>query len=213
MNVDPIERIMAFYASLDSRIASARCLDDIRCPPGCGICCRSPNVEASALEMLPVASHLYGSGGLDLWLEAAERTEGRACIFHTPDKLQYGHGRCAIYPFRPLMCRLFGYSAVRDKNGRPTLVTCRLVNRLVPEQAAAARAAVAQGAEIPFMTDVTSALQGIDPHLGSALMPINEAFLRAVERVGLIYQLSHLENELEVTPEPDDPIRPSPLAA
>ncbi len=211
MSDDCIERVTALYAAVDSRILRVQCLGDIRCPPGCGACCQSANVEASVLELLPVALEFFRSGQLDRWLEAAHSAQGRTCLFHTPDKLQYGHGRCAIYPHRPLMCRLFGYTAIRDKNDRPTLVTCRLINKLIPDKVATARRLVAQGAEIPFMTDVASELRGIDPHLGSALMPLNEAFSRAVDRIGLAFQLLGLEAEIET--EPDDPLRPSPIAA
>jgi len=170
------------YDALTNRLMTAT---GLCCPPGCARCCESLEVEASVLELLPLAVELWRTGEADRWLERAVGVaDSGPCVFHDPARLWYGQGRCRIYPLRPLVCRLFGYAASRDKHGRPRLGTCRFVNQLVPEAAAAARLAVEAGVEVACFADAGTELAGLDPGLGRPLLPINLAVAVAIERVG-----------------------------
>jgi Fe-S-cluster containining protein len=187
----PAAAVRALYRRLDRRIASFRRASGLACPRGCGQCCLSPEVEATELEMLPVALHLRAKRRLEAVLASLGQGEEphRTCVFYSPDPLGAFGGHCGVYPWRPLLCRLFGYAAVADREGRPVLSVCRVMRDSGPDQARAASeaaAAVADGRlRAPLMRDGSLAVYCLDPDLGSRPQPINAALKQGLERVGL----------------------------
>ena len=51
------------------------------CRSGCGECCLHPGIEASVLEMLPLALHLYDQGIAESTLEALQQHNQAGCFF------------------------------------------------------------------------------------------------------------------------------------
>ncbi|MBF0618752.1 MAG: YkgJ family cysteine cluster protein [Candidatus Omnitrophica bacterium] len=158
----------------------------LKCPRGCGACCAGTSVEATELEMLPLAVSLVEDGEAEIWYNLAEQRAFRGgCVFYKPGR-KTGEGSCAQYAYRPLVCRLFGYSGNPDKDGKIRFSAC---TRLRQEQAsciAQANEGIAAGRlNIPVMTQEVMKLTGIDAGLARDLIPINMAFKRAVERVWL----------------------------
>lgn len=154
------------------------------CPPGCGACCLSPNVEASALDMLPAALALFEQGVTRA--QVAEGLSGRTdCHFFqrtTPD----GHkGRCGLYPHRGLVCRLFGFSQRRNKQGEAQLVVCRVMrDHIAPTQVQQAERGVSQGTlQAPQLSALYAELRDLDPAHAEVEPHINQALLKAMERV------------------------------
>lgn len=199
MSYPIVDSVTSVYTKIDQQISDLKLRTELNCPPGCGECCASREVESSVLEFLPLVKELFDTCAIDAWYEKASRaSRNDMCIFYTPDVIQYGYGRCSIYPFRPLICRLFGFVYIRDKRGEPRLLSCRLANSLVPHAVENARFEVCQNNNALYMTDICAMLRGIDPYLGSALFPINEAFVKATEYFGLFWQM-------QGTSEADDP--------
>jgi Fe-S-cluster containining protein len=183
----PAAAARALYRRLDRRIASFRRASCLACPAGCGECCLSPEVEATVLEMLPLALHLRRRGLLESTLERLGRAEPpRRCLFYSPAPLGSFGGHCSVYSWRPLLCRLFGYAAVAGPEGRPQLAICGVMRAAIPDRTQAAAEAVRSGAlTAPLMRDGSLAAYRIDPALGSIPLPINAALKQALERVGL----------------------------
>lgn len=198
-------RVVALFERWDESTAALQTATGLHCPPGCGRCCAAETVEASVLELLPLAEDLYARGEADHWAAAAEAALGRgACVFYSPERVAWGGGRCQVYPLRPLLCRLFGYAAVNDKHGRPELAACRFIKDMVGSAVEDARTLIAEGFAVLCFRDASTELYGLDPHLGSALLPINAALLQALGRVALSAAYTEQEQGLG----PDRPGRP-----
>ena len=172
------------YRSLDRDIAVFRALSGIKCPKDCGECCFHSTVEASELEMLPLALVLVRARKAEEWHDhAKERDFQGRCVLYSAD---HAHGRCLYYAFRPLVCRLFGYAGNRDKHGRPRLVTCSVLKKVQPQETENALERVLKGGlSVPIMSDVVMRMSSIDPEMTREIMPVNLALGKAVERVGI----------------------------
>jgi Fe-S-cluster containining protein len=177
----------AVYRRLDRRIAGFRRAAGLSCPRGCGECCLSPEVEATVLEMLPLALRLQRERRLEQTLAGLGPGEPpRPCVFYSPAPLGSFGGHCSVYPLRPLVCRLFGFAAMTDPEGRPQLVLCRRLREADPAGARKAAAGAASGRlPVPVMSEWSLAMYRLDPGLGTRALPINEALGQALERVAL----------------------------
>lgn len=187
-----IFRLARIYQELDSRLEKFRGKTGLGCLPGCGKCCVSPYVETSVPELIPVAAELWRRGRVSLWLRRVinrETRSPRGCVFYRPRPFAQGQGRCGIYSLRPLTCRLYGFSAKRDKAGHKKLETCSLIRDSFPGEVAAANEMIGAGLDVPVMTLYRDRVRdsgcGMDPEL----YPINTALRGALERIGLGRQL------------------------
>ena len=205
-----IERVMRIYEDFDVVISRAGVQFGMHCPPGCGTCCNSPKVEATVLEMLPLAMALWQSGqGEALLDQYTAVTVPSRCLFFTPDELHFGHGRCSVYPHRPTLCRLFGFAAVRQKQGNRQFAACRFIKAMIPETVAAVQADLEAGGEYLLFTEAAHRIAELCPSLDRRFL-INEALLRALEQVGMYLSYSTAEDADSSTPE-IDPEYPPPL--
>jgi Fe-S-cluster containining protein len=187
-----IEQTLERSIAIDEETKAFRALTGLQCPPGCGACCQNPEVEATSLEMLPIARELWQSGELGEWMERVEAVDGKGvCVFYQPDALISGNGRCGIYAWRPSLCRLFGFAAIVNKQGEPELAACKKHKEIMPEVVERAQAAIENGLPVPHFADFSMQLSNLDPHLGRERLPINQALKMAIERVGLLMQFQH----------------------
>ena len=211
------ERVIEVYRVIDQGIENLKNECGLSCPFGCGTCCESPNVEASILEMLPVAIWMFESGEVDMWLEKlATKGDDPTCVFYTPETLSYGQGRCGIYPIRPSMCRLFGYAAVRDKLGNLKFGACKVMKAVSPDEVAEVIAATQRPGAVLSFADASNCVASVDPVLGTARLAINRAVIRAVERIGLEREMMCADEPSEISmlkPEDDTPRPWSPRNA
>lgn len=191
MNVHLVSEVMAAYTQIDRQIDSFQVATQLHCPAGCGWCCENPNVEATLLELLPLAWELFTRNEVQQWLERIEQDrERKTCWFYQPDPLIPGNGRCQVYPWRPTICRLFGFATTTNKSGQPELAACVRHKATMPEGVASAQAAIASGLSAPNFQELSMQVANIDPHWGTRRMPINQALQVALERVGLYWQLN-----------------------
>ncbi|GAB4344232.1 MAG: hypothetical protein Fur0042_07930 [Cyanophyceae cyanobacterium] len=191
---DLAARVMALYGQVDGAIAAFQAAVPLACPAGCGVCCTYPEVEATPLEMLPLAVELFRRGEGELWLGRLETAAGAGiCQFFAPDPLAptSGRGRCTVYPWRPALCRLFGFATVVGKYGAPELAACARHKDQTPEGVAAAIAALAEDPScLPSFGAITEQIIALDPSWGRDRLPINQAAQVALGRVGFWIQLS-----------------------
>lgn len=172
--------VEAVFERLGEEISAFQKWSGLRCPAGCGKCCFKPDIEATVLEFLPFALHLYKNSVAGIWLTKVKEQPSSVCLILNP--LQAGQGLCSEYRYRGLICRLFGYSARTNKYGRAELITCQVIK----DQHAYPHAAgqLETGArEVPLMNRYYMQLHAIDIDLTRDFYPINQAIRKAIETV------------------------------
>ena len=178
---EKVQEVEAVFHRLDSAIARFQTGSSLHCPPGCGKCCFKADIEATALEFLPFALHIYREGHAETWREKLKATDSSICLILNPQ--QGGTGLCSDYQYRGLICRLFGYSARTNKYGKRELVTCHVIKTGQQEFYEKTSQEVEAGGEIPVMNEYYMQLHGIDADLARDFYPINTAMRKALEAV------------------------------
>ena len=178
---EKVQAIEGVFSLLDQEISAFRGWSGISCKQGCGKCCTKPDIEATVLEFLPFACHVYRQGEALEWLERLKSDPGNVCLFFNPHNA--GAGSCSQYPYRGLICRLFGFSARTNKYAKREYVTCQTIKTGQPEAFAEAVRTIGNGGAIPVMNQYYMRLNSIDPDLAQKFYPINEAIRRAIETV------------------------------
>jgi Fe-S-cluster containining protein len=119
-----LHRLLDLYGQADAAVAEWLRHVPYHCPPGCGTCCSAFQPDILQVEAELVVSYVISArpGLLPLIAypeQAVDRTSG-ACLFYSASY----RGSCSVYPARPLICRLFGTTAVRDKSGEIVYRLC-----------------------------------------------------------------------------------------
>lgn len=178
-----MKAVETVFASLDKEIKSLQDSSGLHCLAGCGKCCFKADIEATPLEFLPFAFHLYMTQQIEEQYDLLLERDSSICMIFAPIKDSLVKGSCSEYAYRGLICRLFGYSAVRDKYGKTNFVTCAPLKKEEPEKVAAISQTIEAGEVIPMMNDYYFKIRSIDPDLGNNLLPINQAIRKAMEVV------------------------------
>ena len=172
-------QVEQLFAEADKEIAAFRKQSGLYCLPGCGKCCTYPDVEATVLEFIPLAWHLHETGEADkLWLVTKTKPDS-VCVMFT-ELGRPGKGQCSDYLYRGMICRLFGYAAVRDKYGKPRLSTCKIIKE---SQAEAVETVKREDIEAPLFSRYYSRLEAIDWELASRFLPVNKAIREALSYI------------------------------
>jgi uncharacterized protein len=169
------------FESLDEEIARFQTSSGLGCKWGCGKCCFKPDIEATVLEFLPFAYHLYKTNLAFEWLEKLDQSKDPVCQILNP--LQNGAGMCSAYVHRGLICRLFGFSARTNKYGSKELVTCQVIKTEQQDAYSKASASVSEGAPIPVMNQYYMQLHSIDFQMAQEFFPVNQAIKHAIEAI------------------------------
>ncbi len=176
------------FNQLDKKIAAMQEKTGLHCLQGCGACCKKPDIEATILEFFPLAYSFYLQGNLEEMLDEMDRREGDpTCINFTPFAQDANGGFCSQYKHRGLICRLFGYSARRDKYGDHVLVTCKLLKESQAAIVEKINQDLKKGKKIPIISNQYDKLKSIDYNLSDKTYPINQAIKKALEYVALYF--------------------------
>ncbi len=179
-----VNAVDILYAGLDKEIATFQSKSNLHCKAGCGKCCTYATVDASPLEFLPWAFHLFLNGTALKTLDELNGNSSPVCHIYQPLSIvNSDNGKCSDYQYRGLICRLFGYGATRDKFGEMRLATCKIIKEGQAEQYEATKIAMAEGLYVPIFTDYYMNLSQIDFRLGNIIVPINKALKLAIEEV------------------------------
>ncbi|MFM8911885.1 MAG: YkgJ family cysteine cluster protein, partial [Flammeovirgaceae bacterium] len=178
---EKVAAVEEVFSKLDQQIGQFQSWSGLHCKWGCGKCCFKADIEATILEFLPFAMHLYRNQLAEQWLDKIGRTESSICLILNPT--QATAGLCSEYPHRGLICRLFGYSARTNKYEQKELVTCQIIKTEQRENFEKAEAEISNGAEVPVMSQYYMQLHSIDFELTKDFYPINIAIQRAIEAV------------------------------
>ncbi len=212
----PFDKLGELYG----RIAAAQALiaesrkeggDPLACPEGCGTCC-----ELFIPDVLPVEAGFLADWLLrerpELAARALEWDEDRGsppCPFHEPGRTG---GRCGVYPARPLICRLFGFSAVRDRSGREAYSLCREMPARGGRRSWSGGEIEREfGAPLPVMADFAAEAVALAPSESGDRSLLTKALPSAIRRLSLRLYLAKLESNDD--PDGGEPIRPAPRAA
>ena len=172
------------YKKLDKTINRFQSATNINCIKECGICCRNWWVEATILEVLPVANEIYVRHMEDELFSSIQEKDGREdvnCVLFVPDTLHEENGSCAYYEWRPLICRLFGFAARRDKNNQIDWATCKIIKNRIPNEIQRAKMGISAGLKIPVYQDAFFRIASLHPGMGYQRFPINQALKKALE--------------------------------
>lgn len=172
------------FDRLEKEITAFKSETQLNCVAGCGKCCSKPNIEASPLEFLPWALHLFLNGLAESTLEELNQKTDSNCHLYRPfSAIDRDNGSCSSYKYRGLICRLFGYASSRDKYGQLRMATCKTIKEGQQENYKAAEEAIANGLYVPIFTDYYMQLSQIDNRLATLLLPINQSLIIALEEV------------------------------
>lgn len=186
--VKGMEEIIHLYEELDRIIGRLKECGNMECPELCGRCCKTPamNVESSVIEALPLVINLLETGQVDFFYEMLDKFKDcDPCIFYTDEIREGNRGRCSVYRYRPLVCRLFGYSAVINKHGKIAPALCSTIKEAMPGCAARITSLIERGLPVPVFSEYTMRSSMLNPAIGFERYPVNMAVKKAIEFVGL----------------------------
>lgn len=181
-----VQLVEKLFHQLEQDTAQFQKDTNLSCLAGCGKCCSHPDVDASPLEFLPWAFHLFLNGEAESTLEQISESPKLTCHIFKPIGLENA-GRCSDYKYRGLICRLFAFAANTDKYGTLRLATCKIIKEDQPEQYNSAVVAISKGLKVPVFTEYYMQLSNIDFQLGNKILPINKALKMALEEVLMYY--------------------------
>ena len=178
-------QVEALFNQLELEIITFQEQTKLGCVAGCGKCCNNPDIDASPLEFLPWAYHLYLKGKAETILDLLNTTtELTKCYIYQPfSEFEDDKGSCSDYKHRGLICRLFGYGAAGDKYGKLRLVTCKIIKEGQKVNFDQSTISINEGLSVPIFTDYYMNLSQIDFQLGNVVVPINKALKLALEEV------------------------------
>jgi len=177
-----VQLVEKLFHQLEVESAKFEKSSGLSCEAGCGKCCSYPDIEASPLEFLPWALHVYLNGDAENFLEKLNQNTSLTCQIFKPLAL-LNSGRCSTYKYRGLICRLFGFAANTDKYGMLKLATCKIIKEGQAENYKATAEAITKGLNVPVFTEYYMQLNQIDFHLGNIILPVNKALKMALEEV------------------------------
>jgi len=175
-------QVTAFLQELDARTAQFRTVSGLQCPIGCGSCCLSDKVEATVLELLPLAISIMGSDAGDRLLQRLSDPGLAAhCVLYDPEGRE---GNCGAYAHRGVVCRLFGFAGNLDRYRVPRLAACKVMRAENPKMVARAETLIElEPTLLPIFSEAGIRLSAMDPGLGARRMPINDAIREALVKV------------------------------
>jgi len=178
---EKVTQVEAVFQSLDEEISNFQSSTGMHCKFGCGKCCFKADIEATPLEFLPFALHLYNEGRAEAWYDKLISSDMQVC--HILNPTQAGAGLCTEYKHRGLICRLFGYSARTTKYDKKELVTCQVIKTEQANEYKAGVELIDQGGNVPVMNQYYMQLYAIDQGMTTEFYPINIAIRKAIENV------------------------------
>ena len=178
-----LRAVTRIYGDLDQQVACFQRATGLQCPVGCGACCKNPQVEATILEALPLAEeiyHLEKEAEILAAIQLKGEQEDLSCILYRSDPVVHANGRCTFYPFRPLVCRLFGFAARRNKYGQIEFAPCRIIKQETPDVVRRAEIAILNRLTPPLYQESFLRIAAVLPAMGFRRLPINRAIWEAL---------------------------------
>jgi Fe-S-cluster containining protein len=177
-------QIYDIYQALEEVQNTASKKAGIFCQPGCGECCTREEPRISPVEG-EFAALVILEKKPDLIACMSEVRNRENCVFFDPDN----DFHCRIHPFRPLLCRIFHFSAFRNKSGSPIYRPCFVMKEKI---------SVKNPEVLPISEDYGWRLSALDSTMNPELLPVSEAVFQAYQRLSYarsMRQSCDLEND------------------
>ena len=117
------QKITEIYQELSLKQQTFCDTFDIHCKKGCGTCCEHFIPDVSTAEARYLALGLILEGKEEEAREKIaswDRASGYCPLYDFHNEYH-----CTVYQYRPLICRLFGATASKNKEGRPCFRKCK----------------------------------------------------------------------------------------
>ncbi|WP_337879531.1 YkgJ family cysteine cluster protein [Rheinheimera sp.] len=176
------EQLGVVYQQISDTYSTYQRQRELFCRSGCGECCLHPGIEASVLEMLPLAIRLYDEGTAEQTLEALQQHEKPGCFFYQRFSEDGKQGQCGVYQQRPAICRLFGAAGYTGREGQVELSVCKVIKADHPQALKDSLIAL-ESDPPPMIRNGKEQVRQIDYELGGRNLPINDAMVQALEKV------------------------------
>lgn len=179
--IKQVRSVESVFKSIEREVNTFQKSTNLKCIPGCHHCCTNSNIEATPLEFLPLAFYLHKTHQSDSFLEKLNDYHNQeVCLLFNPFN---SAGACSFYPYRGLICRLFGFSAMIDKHDTKKIITCKSIKSQQQEAFLKAERLINSGWNVPLSGKYYMKLYAIDLKLSSNYYPINQAIQKALEMV------------------------------
>jgi len=185
--LDKIRKVERVFKQLDRETERFGKQSNLKCLTNCNLCCMKKDLEANVLEFLPFAFYLVKNNLHEAALELLA-TNPEHCINLAKSQVPGQTAGCSVYDHRGLICRLFGFSGVKDKNSKLAVYTCSHMKNEYPEEFKNAMDRINSGMKIPLVTDFYYQIYFIDSHMANDYNPINVSIRKAIEKVAYFYE-------------------------
>ena len=117
------QKLSLIYQDLELKQETFCDTFNVHCKKGCGTCCEHFIPDVYGVEARFLALGLMFDDKLDLALDRIKKwnPESPHCPLYDFDSDYH----CTVYRYRPLICRLFGATASKDKEGKPCFRHCK----------------------------------------------------------------------------------------
>ena len=168
------------------------------CADGCGQCCVNFEPEIFDSEALFLAAWLLDNQAetafalIDGTFSAKPRNSDQECIFFNKDSPYH----CTVYNGRCCICRLFGFSGDRGKDGKKRFKPCRFYPESQEPMPFSRRQYTESeltelfGALPPAMSDIMENVISLTPETPLP-RPLRETLPLAIRRILFLSQFSH----------------------
>ena len=191
-------RVEAVYGEMADTFSSYQQDSGLSCRSSCGECCTQPTIEATVLEMLPLALHLFDQGKAEQTLtQLEELPEVSGCFFYQRLSFDGKQGQCTVYQQRPSICRVFGAAGYRDKMGKTSLSVCKTFKSDKAEKYQQHLIMLTEHPP-PMMMSAKEQVNELDYELGNKHYPLNQAMYLALEKVLFKSYYSSFSTELQI---------------
>lgn len=176
-------RVEAVYGEMADTFSLYQQQHGLGCQAGCGECCLSPSIEATVLEVLPLALYLFDQGKAEQTLTQLEAlAEPQSCFFYQRLSFDGRQGQCSVYLQRPSICRMFGVAGYRNKQGQKSVSVCKVIKANHPLAYQQTLIAL-ESDPPPMMLSAQEEVNQLDYDMGKQFLPINDAIKQALEKV------------------------------
>ncbi len=191
-----IQDLDAIYESIETAQSAWKAASPFSCPEGCGSCCvdfEPDLLESEALYLAAwmiyhqeeKADAILNGSFISPRTRSTAGVKGSGCFLFDPDSPYH----CTVYGGRALICRLFGHSGDRGKDGRKRWKPCRFLptgTKDAGHQFEEDELLERFGHSPPVMSDFTSGAQSLMPDRIQERLPLSEALRDAIAKIRML---------------------------
>lgn len=185
--LDKIRQVEQIFEQLDKETEIFGKETNLKCLTNCNLCCKKKGLEANVLEFMPFANYLVKNNLHEAALDLLD-TNPEHCINLSINQVPGQTAGCSNYDHRGLVCRLFGFSGIKDKNSKLAIYTCSHMKEKYPQEFKSAIQRINSGMEIPMVTDFYYRIYFFDSNLANDYNLINVSIRKAIEKVAYYYE-------------------------